>query len=153
MPRYLIFLVIFIALAVNAQTTTPAASTLSEKAGFSTCPPIASLQVDNLRWSAPGGWVSYYQSFVQEVAHFNGAHWIGVKIGKVLCTYTGASQYAFPLTLENAAFIYKPIGNKWGQEVNGVVNCLSNNINDCPFYIVKKSNTLPNENELLNLKK
>ena len=121
---------------------------------MSTCPAPNVLFRDGKKmvWGAPGGWHSYYRSFVKKIARFTGAHWVGVDVGKVICTYQGQNKLTFTLFVENKQYVAKPNKGRWLKEVNGVINCLSPNINQCPFTVVQKDNMPLTVESLMKIK-
>jgi hypothetical protein len=120
------------------------------------CPEPNTLSKDNktLDWIAPNNWKSHDQSFVEQIAQFTGAHWNGAEIGQVTCSYNGIQKYDFPILLYNPQFVLSPRGAApWGKEINGVINCLSDKVTDCPFYVVKQTYGPTDLNALENIKK
>jgi len=102
----------------------------------STCPSIDQLKKTKMRWSGPEGWKSSDDSFVDEIAYFMGAQWIGIKVGQIVCKYKGKREFTFPVTLErNDILVPTPKGERWGKDLGGYKQCGSKNPKICPFYI------------------
>ncbi len=137
----------------NQQTSTVQNDASIKLAGHLTsCPPPETLvNVDHF-WQAAGGWHSYYASFGVEVNQFNGAHWIGVDYGKIICFYHAADKLTFPIQLENSFYVKRPTGHLWGHEINGVTNCLGRKVSDCPFEQVIFDSGSTDLQSLINLK-
>lgn len=137
----------------NSQSTNAAAVTFSHTdATPNYCPEAKDLIRDGLTWGAPNGWVSYDKSFIQSIKQFTGAHWIGINIGKIVCSYEGDEKLTFPLLLENEQYVAAPSGASWGVHVDGITNCLSNNIIDCPFRFLTLDTGPTDLESLINLK-
>jgi hypothetical protein len=103
------------------------------------CPSPQQLVLNNLFWSAPGGWVSYTESFDKKVIQFEKAQWQGVNVGKILCIYAGDSSFSFPIVLEqkNTQIVPAPQFASWTADQGGYKNCVSNRTEDCPFEITQ----------------
>jgi hypothetical protein len=133
----------------SAPATTPAAAPAATEANTGTasttsvkklyCPEISKLIKKEMFWGAPGGWRSYSESFVNTIASFGGAQWIGINLGKMVCVYKGKETFEFPVVLQNDTLTPTPEGDKWVKptpkpgESSGYMNCLSGDILDCPF--------------------
>ncbi len=127
----------------------------SSKSAFY-CPELNQLTKNEttMTWSAPGGWKSYGQSFVEKVAEFRGAQWEGVNIGQIACVYTGENKLTFPIVLVFNKLTSAPVGGAWVSSTpdskqkyaSGYYNCPSKIISDCPFHpIIQASDTNANE--------
>ncbi len=126
---------------------------LGTKGTPSTCPAPTDLVKVGLIWGTrDGAWKTPYKSFIQHINKFTGAHWVGVKVGKIICTYQGLENLTFPLMIENNVFVLSPSGANWTDDVNGVKNCRSNDINDCPFGIVSIDSGKTDLDSLIKLK-
>lgn len=119
-------------------TTTNAAGTTENKKIY--CPAVSKLKKINMFWGAAGGWRSYSESFVNVIDSFAGAQWVGVNVGKMLCVYKSKSTFEFPVVLQNDTLTPVPEGVKWIKKANnagiaseGIINCISNDILECPF--------------------
>ena len=98
------------------------------------CPDVSKLKKINMFWGAPGGWRSYSESFVNVVDSFTGAQWVGINVGKMLCTYKSKSTFEFPVVLQNDTLTPEPEGDKWvKQKEGGYSNCISGDLLECPF--------------------
>lgn len=117
------------------------------------CPEANTLSKNGLFWGAPNGWRSFAQSFVDEIQGFVGAQWHGVNVGKMMCIYVGTQKRSFPVVLQNDLLTEVPTGYKWGGLKNGMVECKSENINDCPFFHTKTSVDMEQVYDDLNFKK
>jgi len=101
-----------------------------------------------LTWSAPGGWKSYDQSFVQKISEFRGAQWAGVNIGQIACVYTGTNKLTFPVILVFNKLTTAPSSGSWSSNLHknkqryasGYYSCPSLTISNCPFHpVIKKT--------------
>lgn len=103
------------------------------------CPPIETLvrnPVDQI-WSAPNGWKAPTPSFLRTVDAFVGAQWVGVSVGEVICVYTKAAKSnTFPVTLQRSRLVPAPKpGEFWSEDKGGFMECKSNNVKNCPFFV------------------
>ena len=91
----------------------------------SQCPAVTSLSQQKMFWGAPGGWVSFNPSFITKVTTFVAAQWQGIKLGKVLCVYTGNKGMDFPIVLQQteAQLVPKPVGLQWAPVNDSLLNC------------------------------
>lgn len=126
--------------ASSAVTSAPKYFYLASMPGMrfilQTCPTADQLVKNtNLVWSAPDGWKSYGQSYVQSIDHFASAQWQGTDIGKVVCVYVPKGRANFPIILEKQSIAPTPHGGMWIPPHNGISNCLSNSVYDCPFLL------------------
>lgn len=110
------------------------------------CPEPHMLSRQNLTWGAPGGWVSQDRSLTQEIKHFLGAQWQGIRLGKVLCIYSGAGSQDFNVTLYQTTnmIIPTPYGKSWQAPQKGIVNCTPKSQptfqpSDCAFISKQKT--------------
>jgi hypothetical protein len=103
------------------------------------CPTPDVLVKQELFWSAPQGWVSFSESFDTRITQFVKAEWIGVNVGKIICIYKGDKKFGFPIALEQKhnEIAPIPVGYRWGTDLGGYKECLSNNVKDCPFLFEK----------------
>lgn len=100
------------------------------------CPKPEELVKNGLFWGTPtGGWKSYGESFDTSITGFQGAQWVGVNVGKMICIYKGNLAMAFPITVQNDTLTQSPSGGSWGNDLGGYRNCHSNNMADCPFTV------------------
>jgi len=146
MIRYLVILHIaliqMLCCCALAQSTHNAATpyfTAVDKASY--CPALNELTLDTATriWSAPGGWKSYEQSFATEITQFLGAQWIGIEIGQIACIYAGKEKYTFPILLIYNTLVQAPKDGAWQENTkDGYYHCTNSQINQCPFYPVKK---------------
>lgn len=99
------------------------------------CPTANQLVKKDLLWEASGGWVSYGESFDKHVTKFVRAEWIGINVGKIICIYKGDKKYAFPIALEQKhnKLAPTPKDYQWSKDLGGRKECISSNVNDCPF--------------------
>jgi len=88
-----------------------------------------------MTWSAPNGWQSYDQSFVDKVTRFSGAQWRGTNVGQVFCVYRGPSDISFPVLLAFKVLTLAPTGGQWSDNLGGYKNCESSDPKECPFVI------------------
>ena len=111
-------------------------STIQAEAKPMFCPKPSQLVKEGLWWKADNTWKSYSESFVEEIARFTGAQWIGVEVGTVICLYKGKNDLAFPVALEPIYTLtaLAPKGGKWQASERGYKKCLSNDVELCPFY-------------------
>ena len=132
-------------LASVAQNNSSSATTNSQTvANQFHCPANDKLvkDPDKMTWNAPGGWKSFNESFVNEVGNFLGAQWRGTNVGQITCVYQGKIKTNFPVLLYFQTLTHIPTGGKWGKNLGGYRNCISNEQKDCPFQIrVKPSDT------------
>ena len=91
------------------------------------CPETTALSQQKMYWGAPGGWVSYNPSFITKVTTFVAAQWQGIKLGKVLCVYTGKKGMDFPIVLQQteALLVPKPVGLLWAPVSDSLINCIA----------------------------
>jgi hypothetical protein len=145
MRFYFILLLAFFTIPVTAapssstmtKVTTNTPDVAQELAAYTFyCPTPDKMYITHLTWKAPGGWTSTNPSFSTKITAFTGAHWNGVGIGRIVCTYQGNSSADFTILVGNAAFIKEPSGALWGRQVEGVKNCLSSAVTNCPFHAV-----------------
>lgn len=108
------------------------------------CPEISKLKKIDMFWGAPGGWRSYSQSFVNTIASFSGAQWVGINVGKMLCVYKGKETFEFPVVLQNDTLTPVPDGEKWIKQPGGYINCLSGEIQDCAFKFQEATTDIKN---------
>lgn len=139
-----------------AAPTTPAPQSQAFEYKTFYCPAPNKLQKTGLIWKAPGGWISYSESFVDHITQFIGAQWIGVEVGKIICLYRGDKEFTFPVALEqNDLLIEKPVvkpGSFWRQlDKTGYMECRSADINNCDF-VVKVYKPIENVYDQLNFK-
>lgn len=118
---------------VFTKPDTVEAPKMKRKKNFVYCPDVSKLYLDGLTWRGPGGWQSHSDSFTKAIDQFNGAQWIGVNIGKVICRYQGANTEAFIVSLERDNLVISPEEGAWGKDQGGYKNCKSHHIKDCPF--------------------
>lgn len=99
------------------------------------CPSAEKLTKTDLFWNAPGGWVSYGESFDTKVTQFVKAEWIGINVGKIICIYKGDKRFAFPIALEqkHTKIVPSPTGHFWSKDLGGHKVCISQHSKDCPF--------------------
>lgn len=105
------------------------------------CPTPNKLVKEGLLWHAPGGWVSYGESFDTQVEHFKGAEWIGINVGKIICLYKGDKRLGFPIALEQKyhKLVPEPSGFQWSKNKGGYRECTSRDIKECPFLFEEPS--------------
>ena len=118
----------------------PASETKQPNANQKTtqyCPAASELKKNRLWWSARGAWKSYSQSFAKGISSFLGAQWIGIKVGKIVCLYSGQSNFDFPIALETEKtfLILSPKGKHWYNIKSGYKMCKSSNTHDCEFFL------------------
>lgn len=110
------------------------------------CPAVDQLikSKKGMIWSAPHGWQSYDESFIQQVDRFTGAQWVGIRVGKVTCLYKGKEAFTFPIALERDKLIMPPEGATWVKEIDShgkpkddQLICQSDQVTDCPFVLSK----------------
>lgn len=132
--RFLILMTVLLAATADAAGNAPATPQ-------DYCPAPESLQKEDLIWSAPGGWVSYSESFDKKIVGFVKAEWIGVNVGKIICLYKGNQVNSFPVALElkHNKLVPIPSGAQWGKEHNGRKECLAGAVKDCPFQFEKSA--------------
>lgn len=112
------------------------------------CPKPSELVKNGLYWGTPvGGWKSYAESFDTSITSFQGAQWVGVNVGKMICIYKGNLAMAFPITIQNDTLAQTPSGGLWGNDLGGYRNCHSSNMADCPFTI---KNQVTNMQDIYN---
>lgn len=146
----------------TTNTGTPAATTANQGTAETTttkslyCPAIIKLKKIDMFWGAPGGWRSYSESFVNSIASFSGAQWIGINVGKMVCVYKGKETFEFPVVLQNDTLTPTPEGGKWvkkattAADASGYINCLSNDVLDCPFKFEEQKTDMKNVYKNLN---
>lgn len=145
------------AAGTETATTTPAA-TPSNPTGVvlvtHRCPPLSALSKDpqSRLWSAPGGWESTDPSFEDHLTTFKGAQWVGIRMGQIQCLYSSETPYSFPVLLTFNIFALEPHGGQWGKNLGGHLDCPSNNMQDCPFQVLKKQGPQDPYTEALRLK-
>lgn len=136
-----IFSLIFNAsFAAEPQTPTSApsvAATQTPVVKQDYCPAVNELQKKDLFWGAPGGWISYGESWDPKVVRFVKAQWIGINVGKIICIYSSDRKNSFPIALEQKQnrIVYNPTGVNWSKDLQGHKEChpLSGDVKDCPF--------------------
>lgn len=103
------------------------------------CPSPTTLVKKDLYWSAPGGWVSYGESFDDKITQFTKAEWIGINVGKIVCVYKGNERLAFPIALEQKRphLSPSPTGPNWSKDLGGRKECVSDQVANCPFQLIK----------------
>lgn len=110
------------------------------------CPEIKDIVKDpkTKLWGV-GDWASNEEaSFEEELVSFQGAEWVGVGIGKIICAYKGNHPSSFLIPIQNTNLAYDPAGPNWGKYEDGRKKCpaLTSgqpvNVNDCPFYFRKE---------------
>ena len=107
------------------------------------CPSPDKLVKNGLWWHVDNSWKSYSESFVEKVTDFIEVQWIGVKVGTVICLYKGKDEFDFPVALEPTypMTVLAPTGSAWQTTKEDYKKCVSNNVQDCPFYQQKKATT------------
>ncbi|MBN2689689.1 MAG: T4SS-associated protein EirA [Gammaproteobacteria bacterium] len=135
--KLLFFLIVsFASFAVLAENNTQSVKIF--------CPSASSLERHALAWRVGDKWISGDNSFVQTIARFIGAQWVGVNVGQIICIYQGSQQQMFPVALRpvHAVLISKPTGSNWHTTHFGYMQCASGQVEDCPFYQqIEKKNT------------
>jgi hypothetical protein len=102
------------------------------------CPLVGRLVTNSQthQWGAPGGWKTTSPSFLHSVDAFLGAQWVGVGIGEVICIYGKIGRSDFPITLQRKQLVPAPAGEgMWSTDKGGYMECKSNNIEECPFFV------------------
>ena len=117
------------------------------------CPKPEELVRKGLWWGLGGNWKSYSQSFVKKLTTFVSVQWVGIKVGNVICVYTGPGELSFPVQIQYGLLIDEPVGGLWQKNLGGYKNCFSSNIYDCPFKKMAKPQPVNIGKELEDLKK
>lgn len=102
------------------------------------CPPLDALVLNPQTqvWSSRNGWKSASTSFLRTLDSFVGAQWIGVGIGQVICVYTKTDRSTFPVTLQRSNLVPAPkVGGLWSADKGGYMECKSNDVYQCPFFV------------------
>lgn len=86
-------------------------------------------------------WLSYESSFASDIAFFMGAQWQGVKVGPMSCIYQSSDSNVFPITLQNNHMFQIPTQANWYAGEDNMVNCVSNDVTDCPLTPHLKDNS------------
>ncbi|MGB6976668.1 MAG: T4SS-associated protein EirA [Gammaproteobacteria bacterium] len=117
----------------------PAQPTPSTNVNVGHCPPPEQLVLNDLFWGAPGGWISYTESFDKKVIGFEKAQWQGVNVGKILCIYKGDGSLTFPIVLEQKhhQIVPEPKFANWTINQGGYKDCVASRIEDCPFELTR----------------
>ena len=104
------------------------------------CPQVESLVKNKkgTKWIArDGGWTHYTPSSAKKILNFQGAQWIGIKIGKIICLYKTDEAVPFPIALEQTRIqtVLEPRTGGWSALVGNRRFCKSANVVDCPYYV------------------
>ena len=99
------------------------------------CPHPNQLIKKGLSWQSTTNvrWISSESSFADSIASFAGAQWQGVKVGQMTCIYESATEGVFPVTVQNNHLFEQPTQANWKNGGNGLMNCVSKKIEDCPL--------------------
>ena len=100
-----------------------------------TCPAPAQLQLHKktMHWGAQDGWLSHERSFSNKINKFLGAQWSGVNVGTIFCLYQGDGEMTFPIRVQYSNLVLTPKAGRWNKNISQYINCISQDINDCPF--------------------
>ncbi len=102
------------------------------------CPLVTKLtkNPDDQTWGADGGWKSNAPSFITELTTFVGAQWVGVSVGEIICLYARAGRAEFPVAIQRGTLVPVPkVGGLWSEDKGGYRECISTDIQNCPFFI------------------
>ena len=92
-------------------------------------------------WYAPGGWRSYDPSFAHSIKNFIGVQWQGTAVGHITCLYMTTDQLTFPIQLNYNQLVYEPRNYAWRKNRGGFRNCVSHDVQQCPFAVYTKEST------------
>lgn len=111
------------------------------------CPAPETLTKKGQMWYGPDDWQSYSQSFADKITQFNGAQWIGVNYGKIICVYGGSGNITFPIAMEKTVSVLVPMptGGAWGPNKGGYMNCTSPQVSSCAFKVETKQKLSPDQ--------
>jgi hypothetical protein len=104
------------------------------KKNWKYCPKADQLVVSNQEWGVEGGWQTMGISFATSIIAFEGAHWSGVNLGKIICLYRGEGV-TFPVSIGRTDMVLRPVGRYW-KDINSdatSLDCVRSSPNDCPF--------------------
>lgn len=104
------------------------------------CPPVTSLVQDPEKktWSAPDNWYSLNPSFLRTLTRFVGAQWIGVGVGRIICTYASAEQSSFLVDLQRNNLVSMPVGGLWSKDKGGYKDCFASDVRQCSYSAIKR---------------
>lgn len=88
-----------------------------------------------MTWSAKGGFRSFDQSFAVKLTKFLGAQWEGVNVGQIICLYHGPDPQTFPVQVLFDVLAITPTAGRWVAKKGHYSNCVSDNPQDCPFWV------------------
>ena len=99
------------------------------------CPKISELKQTNMKWHAETqvNWKEAEESFVTEIASFEGAQWQGIRVGEVSCIYKGSDSNTFPIVLQNNHMFEQPTHANWIRS-GSTYNCLNSEVENCPLF-------------------
>jgi len=104
------------------------------------CPQAKTLVKDKksgAKWiTQDGKWTHYTPSSAKKILSFQGAQWVGVKVGKIICLYKTDEAVSFPVALEQTRVqaVLEPRAGGWSALVGNRRFCKSANVVDCPYY-------------------
>jgi hypothetical protein len=133
-----------ITLADNAPQNNPTQTAPKNIPSF--CPPPSQLVKVGDYWQSNSAWKSDIPTSGTKILNFLGAQWIGIKVGKIICLYQDAEKYSFPVALltVHPTLVFEPTNTSWIKTPDSYRKCISNNIDDCPFFV--EQNVLSNNN-------
>ncbi|MBT4803405.1 MAG: hypothetical protein HON78_00195 [Legionellales bacterium] len=110
-------------------------TTISAEKPIIYCPEANQLIKKGLNWKSTTNivWKSSEASFGDEISHFSGAQWQGVKVGPMICIYESKTKGVFPIEVQNNHLFEQPTQKNWSVGEDNYLNCVSNNIKDCPL--------------------
>ncbi len=99
------------------------------------CPTIAKIyhSQQNHWGTSDASFRSLDTSFSHHLDTFLGAQWQGINVGYILCVYKPVERNLFKVTLLYGPLTLQPTSQKWQKNKEGNYNCISTNVNDCPF--------------------
>jgi hypothetical protein len=128
--------------------------TIANATEITTCPKIEALIKKDGVWSTDSNWQSFNPSFIVTINKFVSAQWQGEHVGKVLCTYIGASNKTFPVSLQSPFLAKTPTNKNWQRQKQGHYNCYGPDVNNCPIEkIIEKEEKIESQEDLVNFLK
>jgi hypothetical protein len=105
------------------------------------CPLVTSLEQDPNKntWSGPDHWYSLNPSFLRTLTRFVGAQWIGVGVGRIICTYANDNQSSFFVDLQRNNLVSMPIGGLWSKDKGGYKDCFASDVKQCGYSAIKRA--------------
>ena len=114
------------------------------------CPEVNAIEKKGLKWESTTlvKWKTFNASFGDGLKSFLGAQWSGVKVGSIICIYESTTPGVFPINLQNNHLFEQPTQENWKADREGVINCVSNKVTDCPLT-PKIAQATPESNEAI----